>query len=112
MSFSVNAFAQAEVTEDSLIYKTETIDVDALKGIERSTPVTFENIDKKEIDEKYWMQDLPMFLNGNTSIMHTLNPELQSDTLICLSEDLIRDEFPFSLMAFRRTIPRTIRFIG
>lgn len=65
---SVISKAQDKSTEDSSNYKTETIDVDALKGIERSTPVTFENIDKKEIEEKYWMQDLPMFLNGNTSI--------------------------------------------
>ena len=59
---------QDKTPGDSLNYKTETIEVDALKGIERSTPVTFENIEKKEIEEKYWMQDLPMFLNGNTSI--------------------------------------------
>ena len=66
----ISAISQAQdiTPEDSLNYKTETIDVDALKGIERSTPVTFENIEKKEIEEKYWMQDLPMFLNGNTSI--------------------------------------------
>jgi len=65
---SAISYSQDKTSEDSLNYKTETIDVDALKGIERSTPVTFENIDKKEIEEKYWMQDLPMFLNGNTSI--------------------------------------------
>ena len=46
--FSVNAIAQDNSNEDSLNYKTETIDVDALKGIERSTPVTFENIEKKQ----------------------------------------------------------------
>jgi iron complex outermembrane receptor protein len=60
--------AQDNKPDDSLTYKTETIDVDALKGIERSTPITFENIKREEIEEKYWMQDLPMFLNGNTSI--------------------------------------------
>ncbi|MEO8666567.1 MAG: TonB-dependent receptor, partial [Ignavibacteria bacterium] len=63
-----NAFSQKENDQDSLIYKTETIDVDALKGIERFTPVTFENIKRAEIERKYWMQDLPMFLNGYTSI--------------------------------------------
>ena len=65
---SANAFSQDTEVKDSSNYKTETIDVDALKGIERSTPITFENIERKEIEEKYWMQDLPMFLNGNTSI--------------------------------------------
>ncbi|MBK8551091.1 MAG: TonB-dependent receptor [Ignavibacteria bacterium] len=65
---SVTVSAQDKKPDDSLTYKTETIDVDALKGIERSTPITFENIKREEIEEKYWMQDLPMFLNGNTSI--------------------------------------------
>lgn len=54
--------------EDSLEYKTQTIEVDALKGIERKTPVTFQDINRDEITEKYWMQDLPMFLNGKTSL--------------------------------------------
>jgi len=64
LSFSVsNSYSQ-----DSADYNTETIEVDALKGIERFTPVTFENIDRKEIEQRYWMQDLPMFLNGSTSI--------------------------------------------
>lgn len=66
--FSVNVYSQDSEVKDSSAFKTETIDVDALKGIERSTPVTFENIKRKEIERKYWMQDLPMFLNGNTSI--------------------------------------------
>lgn len=53
---------------DSLEYKTETIEVNALRGIDRLTPITFENIDRETIQKKYWMQDLPMFLNGSTSI--------------------------------------------
>lgn len=54
--------------EDTLIYRTETIEVDALRGVEGVTPITFENIDRQQIEERYWMQDLPMFLNGATSI--------------------------------------------
>jgi iron complex outermembrane receptor protein len=54
--------------KDSAIYKTETIEVDALRGIERLTPITFQNINRETIERKYWMQDLPMFLNGNTSV--------------------------------------------
>jgi iron complex outermembrane receptor protein len=50
------------------MYKTETIEVDALRGIERLTPITFQNVNRETIERKYWMQDLPMFLNGNTSI--------------------------------------------
>ncbi len=67
---SANVYSQNQTnqTDKDSIYKTETIDVDALKGIERSTPITFENIKRPEIEEKYWMQDLPMFLNGNTSV--------------------------------------------
>ncbi|CAN5420927.1 TonB-dependent receptor [soil metagenome] len=53
---------------DSSAYKTETINVDALRAVDRLTPVTFQDIDRKEIVKKNWMQDLPMFLNGNTSI--------------------------------------------
>lgn len=62
----LSAYAQEE--SDSAGYETATINVDALKGVERYTPVTFENIDRKEIDEKYFLQDLPMFLKGHTSI--------------------------------------------
>ncbi|MCX6162594.1 MAG: TonB-dependent receptor plug domain-containing protein, partial [Ignavibacteriae bacterium] len=65
--FSESALAQ-EGDTDSTKYQTETIEVDALRGIDRLTPVTFENIKRHDIEEKYWMQDLPMFLNGNTSI--------------------------------------------
>ncbi len=58
----------AQEKKDSSEFETETIEVDALKGTERFTPVTFENIDREEVEERYWMQDLPMFLKGNTSI--------------------------------------------
>jgi iron complex outermembrane recepter protein len=54
--------------KDSTIYQTQTIEVDALRGIERLTPITFQNIKRETIEHKYWMQDLPMFLNGNTSV--------------------------------------------
>ncbi|KAA0210537.1 MAG: TonB-dependent receptor [Ignavibacteriaceae bacterium] len=53
---------------DSVIYKTETIEVDALRGYEGITPITFENVDREQIEERYWLQDLPMFLKGSTSI--------------------------------------------
>ena len=66
-AFLESALAQ-EGDTDSTKYQTETIEVDALRGIDRLTPVTFENIKRHDIEEKYWMQDLPMFLNGNTSI--------------------------------------------
>ena len=59
---------KAQEDKDTSKFETETIEVDALKGIERFTPVTFENIEREEVDERYWMQDLPMFLKGNTSI--------------------------------------------
>lgn len=63
-----SCFCQEEIANDSIEIKTETIDVDALRGLERFTPITFENIGRKVIEQKYWMQDLPMFLNGSTSI--------------------------------------------
>lgn len=54
--------------EDSTDYQTQIIEVDGLKGIERKTPVAFQDIKREEIEQKYWMQDLPMFLNGKTSL--------------------------------------------
>ena len=53
--FSENTIAQKsdeiETTErkDSAEYKTETIDVDALKGFKRLTPITFENIREQRL---------------------------------------------------------------
>jgi len=62
-------FAQEDNTaETDSTYQTQTIEVDALKGIERKTPITFQDVKREEIVNKYWMQDLPMFLNGKTSI--------------------------------------------
>ena len=63
---SIHLFSQEK--SDSSDFQTETIEVDILKSLERFTPVTFENINRKEVETKYWMQDLPMFLNGSTSI--------------------------------------------
>ncbi len=54
--------------EDTAKYKTETIEVNSIRAIDRLTPVAFENIKRINIENKYWVQDLPMFLNGNTSI--------------------------------------------
>lgn len=65
---SSELFAQETEPEDSADYRTESIDIDALKSIERFTPVTFENIDRKTIEQKFTMQDLPGFLNGAVSI--------------------------------------------
>jgi len=62
------AYSQEDETTDSVKFKTETIDIDALKGQERFTPVTFENIDREKIEQRYTMQDLPEFLNGSTGI--------------------------------------------
>ncbi len=59
---------KAQDETDTNIYRTETIEVDALRGIERLTPITFQNIDREKVERRYWMQDLPMFLNGATSI--------------------------------------------
>ncbi len=53
---------------DTTIYRTETIEVDALRGIDRLTPITFQNLNRENVERRYWMQDLPMFLNGATSI--------------------------------------------
>ncbi|HEX2786915.1 MAG TPA: TonB-dependent receptor [Ignavibacteria bacterium] len=64
-------FAQNDTSKDddsTTTIETETIEVDALRGVEGITPITFENIDREQIEERYWMEDLPMFLKGTTSI--------------------------------------------
>jgi len=53
---------------DTTTYKTPTIEVDAFKGIEKLVPISFETIRRESIEKRYWMQDLPMFLNGSTNI--------------------------------------------
>ena len=64
-----NSYSQIEPEDsDSIIYRTETIEVDALRGIDRLTPITFQDIKRPAIEKKYWMQDFPIFLKGNTSI--------------------------------------------
>lgn len=60
--------AQETEPSDSADFKTESIDIDALKSFDRFTPVTFENIDRKIIEQKFTLQDLPEFLNGAVSI--------------------------------------------
>jgi iron complex outermembrane recepter protein len=55
-------------TIDTNEYKTQTIEVDALRDIEKLSPITYETIKREKIEKRYWMQDLPMFLNGNTNI--------------------------------------------
>ena len=65
-SLFINSANSQEI--DTNEYKTQTIEVDALKGVERLTPITFENIKRDAIEKRYWMQDLPMFINGNTSV--------------------------------------------
>lgn len=53
---------------DTTVYKTPVIEVDALKGNIKIVPVTFEIVKRETIEKKYWMQELPMFLNGSTNI--------------------------------------------
>ncbi|HEY5125481.1 MAG TPA: TonB-dependent receptor [Ignavibacteria bacterium] len=53
---------------DTTVYKTPVIEVEALKGIEKVVPINLEIIKRESIEKRYWMQDLPMFLNGSTNI--------------------------------------------
>lgn len=57
-----------EAQDDTSKFKTQTIEVNSIRAIDRLTPITFENISHDKIEKKYWVQDLPMFLNGNTSV--------------------------------------------
>jgi len=53
---------------DTSVYKIPVIEVEALKGIEKVVPINLEIIKRESIEKRYWMQDLPMFLNGSTNI--------------------------------------------
>lgn len=72
ISFIIISFcpllSYSQDNQDTTSYVTEPIEVDALRGIEGLTPVTLQNIKHEVIKQKFWMQDLPMLLNGNTSI--------------------------------------------
>lgn len=59
--------ASAQET-DTTVYKTPMIEVDALMGIIKVVPITLESIKRETIEKEYWMQGLPMFLNGSTNI--------------------------------------------
>lgn len=60
------SFSQEQ--KDTTVYTTQTIEVNALKGLERITPIAFEDVKRETIEKTYWMQDFPMFINGKTSI--------------------------------------------
>jgi len=66
--YNLHAVKISAQETDTTVYKTPTIEVDALKGIEKVVPIVLETIRKEEIEKRYWMQDLPMFLSGSTNI--------------------------------------------
>jgi iron complex outermembrane recepter protein len=53
---------------DTTVYRTPTIEVDDLKGGIKVVPITLETVKRETIDRKFWMQELPVFLNGSTNI--------------------------------------------
>ena len=67
--FSVIFTSKAESQEtDTNTYSTPTIEVDELKDMPKVVPVTLETIKRETISRKFFIQSLPVFLNGNTSI--------------------------------------------
>ena len=49
--FYINSYSQIRTEDpDSVIYETETIEVDALRGIDRLTPITFQDIKRETIE--------------------------------------------------------------
>ncbi|MBI5402817.1 MAG: TonB-dependent receptor [Ignavibacteriae bacterium] len=67
-NFGFSIRADAQEAEDTNTYRTPTIEVDAIKGIEKVVPIVLETVKKEAIEKRYWMQDLPMFLSGSTNI--------------------------------------------
>ena len=61
-------FGRLQAQDDTTKYKTETIEVNSIRAIDRLTPITYENIRHDKIQYQYRAQDLPMFLNGHTGI--------------------------------------------
>lgn len=53
---------------DTTVYKTPVIEVDEFKGMPKVIPITLETVKRETISKKYFIQSLPIFLNGNTSI--------------------------------------------
>ncbi|MDD5360547.1 MAG: TonB-dependent receptor [Ignavibacteria bacterium] len=53
---------------DTNIYKTPTIEVDEFKDNLKVVPLTLETVKRETIWNKYWMQNVPIFLNGCANI--------------------------------------------
>jgi len=69
--FSILLFlseSKAQEETDTTIYRTPTIEVEDLRGSLKVVPITLETLKREEIGTRYWMQELPMFLNGSTNI--------------------------------------------
>ncbi|MCE1164946.1 MAG: TonB-dependent receptor [Bacteroidetes bacterium] len=81
---------------DTTIYQTPTIEVDELKGMPKVIPVTFETVKREAITQRYRVESLPVFLNGNTSI----NAYTESGSFIGYSYFTIRgfDQRRISIM--------------
>lgn len=66
---SCSLLAQDESTKDSVQYKLAPVLVTATEAKERETPVTFTNISKGFIQKKYSMQDIPVLLSQEPSML-------------------------------------------
>jgi iron complex outermembrane recepter protein len=68
LSFSLFTGQTRSQETDTTVYKTPTIEVDAIRGIIKVVPITLETIKRETIEKGFLMQNLPMFLNGSTNI--------------------------------------------
>ena len=64
-TFSAKVFSQENDTSN---YKTPVIEVNDILNTEKVTPISIETIKREEVEKRYWMQDLPMLINGSTNV--------------------------------------------
>ncbi len=68
--YSLDALSSGSEKKDSLrTYQIPSVTVTSTRASERQSPVPFTEIGKSEIEETYTAADLPMLLNGTTSII-------------------------------------------
>ena len=65
---AVATHTEKNIALKAILLPGQTVTVTAARAIERETPVTFSNITRKELDDRYTIQDMPKLLSELPSI--------------------------------------------
>lgn len=65
---AVATHVEKDIALNAILLPGQTVTVTAARAIERETPVTFSNITRKELDDRYTIQDMPKLLSELPSI--------------------------------------------